>query len=179
MVAAPLPVTATPPSIDLQLGPALDVGFASGSTTIAPAGVLGVAVGRGRLAALFELTVDLPADATAGSAMVRQWRAPVLAGVRARMTRARAVPYAELGLAAGPIVARGRDIVSPATAVSLEVGLHAALGIRFGGRTGGFVVARGELVPDPPDLFALPAGSAGHTPRLWLGAAAGLALGVR
>ncbi|MES1209371.1 MAG: hypothetical protein ABUS79_25825 [Pseudomonadota bacterium] len=173
------PETPAPPLVDLQVGPAFDVGVGSGSTTFAPAAVVGVAVGRGLWAGLVAIAADLPADTSAGSVRVRQWRAPVTVGVRARLARERVEPYAELGLAAGPIVARARDVVSPATAVSLELGLTAALGVRIGGRTGGFLVARGELVPDRPEVFALPAGSAGHTPRLWIGAAAGLSLQSR
>ncbi|HVT10053.1 MAG TPA: hypothetical protein VHO67_21480, partial [Polyangia bacterium] len=142
-------------------------------------GLVGLAVGRGPVAALLAISADLPADASAGGVHARQWRAPVTVGVRARLARARVEPYAELGLAAGPIVARGREVVSPSTAVSLELGVAAALGVRLGGRTGGFLAARGELVPDPPGLFAFPAGAPGHTARYWIGAAAGLSLEAR
>ena len=173
------PEPRVPPLVDVQVGPAFDVGLGAGNVTFTPAGLLGVAVGRGVLAALVAVAADLPADASAGSVRVRQWRAPVTVGVRARLGRERVEPYAELGVAGGPIVARGRDVVSPSTAVSLELGVAAALGVRIGGRTGGFLVARGELVPDPPDVFALPAGTAGHTARFWIGAAAGLSLESR
>ncbi|HSS37805.1 MAG TPA: hypothetical protein VLT58_03450 [Polyangia bacterium] len=173
------PEPRAPPLVDVQVAPAFDVGLGSGSVTFTPAGLVDVAVGRGLLAALVSIAADLPADASAGSVRVRQWRAPVTVGVRARLGRERVEPYAELGVAAGPIVARGRDVVSPSTAVSLELGVAAALGVRIGGRTGGFLVARGELVPDPPDVFALPAGTAGHTARFWIGAAAGLSLESR
>jgi len=175
----PLPPPETPPLLEVQVGPAFDVGLGSGNTGFAPAGLVGLAVGRGVVAALVAIAADLPADASAGSVRVRQWRAPVSVGVRARLARARVEPYAELGLAAGPIVARGRDVVSPSTAVSLELGVAAALGVRLGGRTGGFLVARGELVPDPPEVFAFPAGAAGHTARFWIGAAAGVSLEAR
>jgi hypothetical protein len=172
----PPPAAAARPLIDLEIGPAFDVGLGAGTTTLAPAGLIGVVVGRGRLAALVAIAPDLPADASAGSARLRQWRAPVTLGVRARLGHERVQPYAELGLAAGPIGARGRDLVSPSAAVSLELGVAAALGLRIGGRTGGFLVARGEVVPDPPEVFALPAGPTGHTARVWIGAAAGLSL---
>ncbi|HVV16302.1 MAG TPA: hypothetical protein VHH90_03790 [Polyangia bacterium] len=170
------PQPSPPPLVEVEVGPAFDVGLGSGSATFAPAGLVGVAIGRGLLAATVAIAADLPADASAGSVRVRQWRAPVTVGVRARLGRERVEPYAELGLAAGPIVARGRDVISPATAVSLELGLAAALGVRIGGRAGGFLVARGELVADPPEVFSLPAGVAGHTARFWIGAAAGVSL---
>ena len=170
------PRSPAPPLVDVQVGPAFDVGLGSGSVAFAPAGLVDLAVGRGVLAALIAVAADLPANASAGSVQVRQWRAPVTVGVRARLGRERVEPYAELGLATGPLVARGRDVVSPQTAVSIEVGVAAALGVRIGGRTGGFLVARAELVPDPPDVFAFPAGIAGHTARFWIGAAAGLSL---
>jgi len=61
---------------------------------------------------------------------------------------------------------------------TIELGARGALGVRMGAsRFAPFAALHAELIPSPPEIYALPAGVAGHTPWFWIGASAGASLG--
>jgi hypothetical protein len=135
--------------------------------------------GRGRIGPEAGLLALLPVDNTAGGVRLRQWRLPVDAGVRARLTGPRLEPYGEIGIAAALLSERALDLASPRSQTALELGVRVAVGLHAArGRWAPFAALAAELVPDPPAVFALPAGTVGHTPLLWVGATAGASLGL-
>jgi hypothetical protein len=143
-------------------------------------GALRVAAGRGRLALVAGVTTLAPADASVGGVRLRQWRLPVDVGVRARAVNARVEAYGELGVAAALLSERALDLARAESRATVELGVRAAAGYRFAtaSRFAPFFALQAELVPFPPAIFALPQGIAGHTPLLWIGATAGVSMGV-
>jgi hypothetical protein len=120
----------------------------------------------------------LPVDNTVGGVRLRQWRLPIDAGVRARLSGPRVERYGELGISAALLSERALDLVSPKSQTGLELGLRVAVGLHATrGRLGPFASLAAVLVPDPPAVSALPTGTVGHTPLLWVGATAGASLG--
>ena len=125
------------------------------------------------------VTALLPVDNTVGGVRLRQWRLPVDAGVRARIAGPRFERYAELGLSAALISERALDLATASSQTGLELGVRLAAGLHASrGRWAPFAALSGELVPLPPAIFALPAGTVGHTPIFWIGATAGVSLGL-
>jgi hypothetical protein len=121
----------------------------------------------------------LPVDNTVGGVRLRQWRLPVDAGVRAPIVGPRLERYGELGVSLALLSERALDLASPKSQTALEVGLRVAVGLHAAhARLGPFAALGAVLVPVPPALFALPAGTVGHTPLLWVGATAGVSLGA-
>ena len=119
----------------------------------------------------------LPVDNTVGGVRLRQRRVPVDAGVRVRSAGPRVERYGELSVAAALISERALDLANPRSQTALELGLRAAVGVHATrGRLAPFAALSAELVPWPPSVFALPAGTVGHTPLLWIGATAGASL---
>ena len=73
---------------------------------------------------------------------------------------------------------RALDLAAANSRTTIELGVRGALGFRVGAsRFAPFAALRAELVPIPPEIYALPQGVAGHTPYLWIGASAGASLG--
>jgi hypothetical protein len=121
----------------------------------------------------------VPADNTVGGVRLRQWRLPVDAGVRAQIVGPRVERYGELGVSLALLSERALDLASPKSQTALEVGLRVAVGLHAAhARLGPFAALGAVLVPVPPAVFALPAGTVGHTPLLWVGATAGVSLGA-
>jgi len=109
---------------------------------------------------------------------LRQWRLPADAGVRARIAGPRVERYGELGVSVALLSERALDLASPKSQTALEIGLRVAVGLHATrGRVGSFAALGAVLVPAPPAVFALPAGTVGHTPLLWVGVTAGASLG--
>jgi hypothetical protein len=110
---------------------------------------------------------------------LRQWRLPIDAGVRARSAGPRFERYGEVGLSAALLSERALDLATSRSQTGVEIGLRLAVGVHASrGRWTPFAALSGELVPVPPAIFALPGGTVGHTPTFWLGATAGVSLGL-
>ena len=177
--APPPPPAPSPPSLRIELGAAIDAGVGPSTTAVHAGGALRLAAGRGRLAFVAGVTPLLPADVSVGGVRLRQWRLP--ADVGARITSARVEAYGELGIAAALLSERALDLARVDSAATVELGVRAAAGYRFAtaSRFAPFVALQAVLVPLPPAIFALPQGVAGHTPLLWIGATAGVSMGVQ
>jgi hypothetical protein len=133
--------------------------------------------GRRRLGPEIGVTALLPVDNTVGGVRLRQWRLPIDAGLRARISGPRFEPYGELGVSAALLSERALDLATSRSQTGIEIGLRLAVGLHAArGRVAPFAALSGELVPAPPAIFALPAGTVGHTPIFWIGATAGASL---
>ena len=176
----PPPPAPPPPLVRIELGLAIDAGVGTSTTAVHAGGALRLAAGRGRLAFVAGVTPLLPADVSVGGVRLRQWRLPVDVGVRARATNTRVEAYGELGIAAALLSERALDLARADSGTTVELGVRAAAGYRLAtaSRFAPFVALQAELVPFPPAIFALPQGVAGHTPLLWIGATAGVSMGV-
>ena len=98
--------------------------------------------------------------------------APAIAGPRFER-------YGELGVSAALLSERALDLATASSQTGLELGVRLAAGLHASrGRWAPFAALSGELVPVPPAIFALPAGTVGHTPIFWIGATAGVSLGL-
>jgi hypothetical protein len=178
---APPPAAPPPPP---RLVPRLDLGLTavSGVGPDDRVGQLGAelrwAGGRQPLGPVAGVLALLPVDNTVGGVRLRHWRLPVDAGVRARIAGARIERYGEVGVAAALVSERALDLASPKSQTALELGVHLGVGLHGTGRWAPFAALAAELVPFPPSVFALPAGTLGHTPLVWIGATAGVSLGL-
>jgi hypothetical protein len=167
-----------PPTARLDLGATALVGIGPDDRTGQIGAELRWAAGGRRLGPEAGLTALLPVDNSVGGVRLRQWRLPVDAGVRARIAGPRVERYGELGISVALLSERALDLASPQSQTALEIGLRIAVGLHATrGRLGPFAALGAVLVPDPPAVFALPAGAVGHTPLLWVGATAGASLG--
>jgi hypothetical protein len=179
--APPPPVeTAPDPRTRIDLGAAAQAGLGPDEQ----AGLAGLELrwtsGRRALAPAAGVTALLPVDAAVGGVRLRQWRLPIDAGVRARLGGRRFLRSGELGLCLAVVSARALDLASSRGQTGVEIGVRAAFAVHLAtrGHFAPFASLSAELVPDPPSVFALPVGVAGHTPLLWLGASVGISLGV-
>jgi hypothetical protein len=122
-----------------------------------------------------------PAQATIGDVRVRQWRVAAQLAARVRLLYDRPVfPFLELGAVAALLSERASDLATARAGTAGELGIVAGGGVSFLRRSWGssFVLVEAELDPSPPAVSALPAGDAGRTPRVWIGAAAGVSVGL-
>jgi len=176
----PPPVTGGPRGgTRLELGAVVDLGAGSGDRTAEAGAALRLAIGRRRFALVAGAVALAPVDTTLGGVRLRQWRLPIDVGVRAQLAGDRVEPYGELGLRAAWLSERALDLAIPQSGTSLDLGLRGSVGGRLAthGRLAPFAALQAELVPSPPQVFALPEGVVGHTPWLWVGATVGASLG--
>jgi len=183
--SAPPVVPALPPPVDdmppprarLDLG-ATAVGGLGPEDRVGQVGAeLRWSAGRRRLGPEVGVTALLPVDNTVGGVRLRQWRLPIDAGLRARIAGPRFERYGELGVSAALLSERALDLATSRSQTGIELGLRLAVGVHASrGRLAPFAALSGELVPAPPAIFALPAGTVGHTPLFWIGATAGASL---
>jgi hypothetical protein len=176
--AAPPPADdRPPPRARLDLG-ATAVGGLGPEDRVGQVGAeLRWSAGRRRFGPAAGVTALLPVDNTVGGVRLRQWRLPIDAGVRARIAGPRFERYGELGLSAALLSERALDLATSRSQTGIELGLRLAVGVHAShGRLAPFAALSGELVPAPPAIFALPAGTVGHTPIFWIGATAGASL---
>lgn len=168
--------------VRLALGAAVEGGVGT-DARIGQAGLgLRVAVGGGRWALAVGATALAPVDTSIGAIAVRQWRVPADVSLRAQgaiqLSEHRVLePYGELGAAVALLRETGLDLATSDTRTSAELGARIAAGVHLAGdsRIAPFLELHGELVPSPPAISALPRGVGGHTPLVWVGAAAGAA----
>ena len=185
--AAPSPAPPPPPTVARPAQPVpaarLDLGVAvvGGIGPDDRVGQLGAELrwssGRRAIGPEAGVMVPLPVDNNVGDVRLRQWRLPIDVGARARIAGPRVEPYGEIGLLAALLSERALDLASPRSQTTLEVGLRIGVGVHATRRRLAlFAALSAELVPFPPSVFALPAGTVGHSPLLWVGAAAGASL---
>jgi hypothetical protein len=168
--------------VRLALGASIEGGVGA-DARIGQAGLgLRVAVGGGRWALAVGATALAPVDTSIGAIAVRQWRVPADVSLRAQgaipLGEHRVLePYGELGAAVALLRETGLDLANSDTRTSAELGVRVAAGVHLAGdsRIAPFLELHGELVPSPPAISALPRGVVGHTPLVWVGAAAGAA----
>ena len=175
------PAARTPPTHVLHLEVGADGRVAIGASSTAPGALAQLAWERGRLELTAGARGSAPAQATIGDVHVRQWRVGAQLGARMRLLRDRAVsPFLELGAIAALLSERASDLASARAGMAGELGIVAGGGARFLRRSWGsaFVLVEAELDPAPPTISALPAGELGRTPRVWVGGAAGLSVGL-
>jgi hypothetical protein len=177
--ATPIPIPAPRPAARLELAATGQLGIGAGDVSALGGLALRAAVGRDRFALVIGTELLAPSDFTLGGVRLRQWRLPVDVGVRGELDGPRLQPYGEIGLGAALLSERSLSLAESSGGTSLEIGARVGAGVRLatGGRWAPFIAVDGELVPSPPQLFALPRGVLGHTPLLWLGAAIGASLG--
>jgi hypothetical protein len=121
-----------------------------------------------------------PAETTLGGVRLRQWRLPVDLGIRVVLPGSWADLYGEIGLSLALLSERALDLAVSKAQTAPEVGGRVGFGTRLGRARGvtPFAALQAEFVPDPPSVFALPAGDGGRTPRVWIGASAGASWGM-
>jgi hypothetical protein len=181
-VAGRAPPDETPPSFRLRfeagaagvVGTSPDERVAQGGITVR------AAIGAGRFALSAGLAGLVPSDSDVGPVRVRLWRMPADVGARATFTFRALAPYVELGMSAALVSVRGVDDASRRTATAVELGARGTAGIRLRTRSrcSPFFALTLEVIPSPPAVFALPQGTVGRTPYVWIGANAGVSLGV-
>ncbi len=179
VVVQPGPAPLRSHVLHLEVGADARVGV--GASTVAPGGLAQLAWGRGRLSIAGGVRGSAPAQATIGGVALRQWRLGAQIAARVALVHDRAVmPFLELGAAAGVLSERAVDLATSRAGLSAKLGLVAGGGVSFLRRNWGspFVLVEAELDPVPPTVSALPVGDLGRTPRVWLGAAAGVSVGL-
>ncbi len=143
-----------------------------------PGAELRVAIGAGRLAALFAVGVQPRTDFAVGALRAREQRIPMDAGIRWRQVQRLVEVDGEAGLAAALFRAQGLSPVVAKEATRLDLGLRAGITLRLGARDAriaGIAGVHAAYFPRPYDLTIMPAGVVGRTPSLRLGATAGVA----
>ncbi len=143
-----------------------------------PGAEVRVALGAGRLAALFAIGVQPRTDFAVGALRAREQRIPIDAGVRWRQVQRWVEVDGELGLVAALFRAQGLSPVVAKEATRLDLGMRAGVTLRVGARDARIAPIAGihaTYFPRPYDLAIMPAGVVGRTPTLRLGATAGIA----
>jgi hypothetical protein len=160
------------PVAQVDLGVAVDRAMGAGPRTTHGGAGVRVALGRGPLALVIGGTFFTTADGDLGATKLTQGHTPLDLGLRMRWQGLFFEPYAETGVGLALLSEQGR-----ALARRFEIGAFAAAGIRLPARSRGafFVSGRGEWIPSPAEITALP--EVGHAPSYWLGAMAGASIG--
>jgi hypothetical protein len=174
------PAPAPPPVFRIDLGPILMMGMGSDDPSRHWGGALRMALGRGSVVPILGAVMVAPGETTLRGVRLRQWRLPVDLGIRVVLPGSWADLYGEIGLSLALLSERALDLVVSKSQNALEVGGRVGLGTRLGRARGvtPFAALQAEFVPDPPSVFALPAGDGGRTPRVWIGASAGASWGM-
>ena len=178
-IVEPVPAPVTPPRARIDVAAALDAGVGSADRVTQAGAALRLTIGRGRLAFVAGAIALWPVDTSVGGVRLHQWRLPFDAGVRVNLAAGRSLaPYAEIGLCAAVLSETALDLSTANSRTAVEIGARAAFGVRVGAsRLAPFAALHAELIPSPPEIYALPQGVAGHAPYLWIGASAGASLG--
>lgn len=164
----------------LEAAGTVHVGLGAGSRPAEPGVALRLVLGRGVWALVLGIAASLPVDVMVEEVRLRRWRLPLDVGMRwhppAQVSSF--APYVGAGAAISMITARALELTVSSTDRSTQLGMWVSGGVRYVGWRGltpfaGFQV---EFVPFPPGIHVLPRGVVGHTPALWIGAAAGTAI---
>ncbi len=125
------------------------------------------------------MTVPLPTETTVNGLAIREFRAPVDAGVRLRLRTNPVEIAGEGGLSVAWLHDSAPDLALSTARSTIEWGLRAGLTVRLSSTTlfSPFVTAHVEFVPRPTALWAVPQGHLGDSPMFWAGLTAGASLG--
>jgi hypothetical protein len=179
-VAPPRPRVASPRPTQLELGVGVESALSTPgrSNMIGPA--LRVAVGTGAVRFVAGMAVLAPGETSVAGVTVRQWHVPVDAGLRVGLRASLLDLSADLTLAAGPLFLRAPDLAAPRSDTVFEWGARAGVTARYQafGRLAPFASAGAQLVADPAELHTLPGGVIGRAPAVWIGARAGISVGL-
>jgi hypothetical protein len=178
VIAVVPPVVPASHLVSIDVGGVADVGWGrDGHITQAGVG-LRLAIGRGPWAVVLGAVGLFPTDTVLGGVPLRHGRLPVDVGLRRRFLGDAIVLYGEAGMTAAVLSEHARDLLVSESNTAVELGAFAAVGARFAraSRLGPFVTLKTEIVPGPPSIQALPQGTVGHTPFIWLGATAGASI---
>ena len=174
-----MPAPVTPPRARIDVAAALDAGVGSADRVAQAGAALRLTIGRGRLAFVAGAIALWPVDTSVGGVRLHQWRLPFDAGVRVNLAGRNLAPYAEVGLCAAVLSETALDLATANSRTTVEIGARAAFGVRVGAsRFAPFAALHAELIPSPPEIYAMPRGVAGHAPYLWIGASAGASMGL-
>jgi len=175
-----LPAPPPRPWVRLEISPTLVTGLGVQERAVHWGGAFRIAMGRGSVAFVLGSAALWPAQTHIGGLRLWQWRLPADLGVRATLPGSRIDFYAEASLAVALISERALDLAASRSRMGVEFGGRVSLGARLARQAGRtpFVSLQSEYFPDPPSVFALPEGVAGQTPRVWIGACAGVSWGI-
>lgn len=177
-VSAPPPPTA-PRRRVLHLEVGADARVGIGASTAAPGALAQLAWERRRLVVTAGARGSAPAQATIGDVRLRQWRAAAQLTARVHLLYDRPVlPFLEFGAVATLLSERASDLATARAGMAGALGVVVGGGASFLRRRWGssFVLLEAELYPAPPTISVLPGGDVGRTPRIWVGAAAGVSV---
>jgi hypothetical protein len=176
----PSPEPPRRPAAQLSIGATGVAGLGPDAQIVQPGISLRLSVGRGRIAIAGGATALLPVDATVGGVALDHGRVPADLGLRLQRSGRRTEAYGELGVLVAVVSERAVDLAMARGQTSIEIGARGALGLRLApsSRLAPFGALVAELIPNPAEVFALPQGAAGHTPRVWIGATVGVSLGL-
>jgi hypothetical protein len=156
----------------------LELGFSTSKGSPTPSAGAELSLMRLRpVTPVLAFAYSSPAELGVIDARVRFQRVEALIGARAGHEFGIAAPAAELALVALVERARARELTHPESARSLSFGLRAAALLALW-RTGPIFGLHAALFPAPTAIEALPRGTVGHLPYLWLGVSAGIGLGL-
>ena len=181
MPTPPTSPVATAPARDetrarLELGARFDAGLGPSPADLTGGISFRASVGRGPLVVSGGAGILFPRDVAIGDVPLRQWRAPFDLGLRARRNGRVLAPFVEGGVVIALISEGGKGLATVSTTHAFELGARAAIGFHgtWSSRFAPFATLHAEWIPSPSSVVALPRGVVGHTPRVWLGATAGL-----
>jgi hypothetical protein len=143
------------------------------------AGVLAV-LGRGGIRLTLGMGYTFPTRFDAGLVRVRMSELPARVGIRLPWESGSLGVALDLGLSGALRQVRGRDAVEPNEASGVGFGVRADFGVFYAltQRLQLLLGVHATLEPAPAELVALPYGSVGTLPWLWLGARAGFAVAL-
>ncbi len=141
--------------------------------------VLGV-LGRGSVLLTLGVGYTFPSRFDAGLVRVRMTELPARAGVRLVSGSGDLSLALDFGISAALRQLRGSEAVAPNEASDVGIGARVDLGMFYNltERVAVLGGAHATFEPRPSELLALPYGSVGTLPWLWLGARAGFAVAL-
>jgi hypothetical protein len=144
-------------------------------------GVVRVSAGGRTLGLVLGVVASWAADTAMGGVRLRQWRMPVDLGVRWTSTAGRFSWYGEIGLVTAVLRERALDLSTSKSGMAVEVGGRLTGGARWASSAtvSPFLAVSVDVIPDPPTIAALPAGTVGRTSYGWLLASVGVSWGFR
>ncbi|HTA92695.1 MAG TPA: hypothetical protein VK745_24120 [Polyangiaceae bacterium] len=143
-------------------------------------GELRVALGRGVLAGTLSIAYTTRASFVLDEVRGNISQLPASAGLRVRSELGSWQVMGDLGLLAVLQRVRATSLFVANAQTALELGVRAGVSFErpLGAHFAPFAGAFAWVVPGPRDISALPQGVLGNLPYLWVGAAAGVSLGL-
>ena len=189
-IAAPAPPPPRPPSpTDDVRAPSVEVEVAGlfanaalGPTSTPTGGASAKLFVGGRfVGGVVGISALGPTTLSLGAVGARLLRVPVELAIRGRLFLRRVTLSVDLGLVLAAQITDGLDVAASVRQARLELGVAGTARVEYwpSRRLAPFFAFSIEGVPAPYDLDLPGVGVVGRTPRLWLGAALGLAVRLR